>query len=79
MKEINLKTLLDLANDEMWVRLDNEDIPALWVADYIGGYEPVTGKLSPYLDRTVEEYWLETFEDPERGDEAPVLVIKLSV
>lgn len=78
MKEIKFKTLLDLANDEMWVRLNDEDVPAIWVADYIGCHEPLMEEIRPYLDKPVEEYWLETFEDPERGDEAPVLVVQLS-
>lgn len=75
-KVMTLNDLLLRANEEMWVGI--EGYGEYWTADYVGEYEPVMKELRPILGREVEEYWLETFEDPDRGDSAPILRIALA-
>lgn len=75
---MKLKDILNLANDEMWVRIDNANIDYIWMADYTGGREETLDELCPFLEYEVDEFWLETFEDPERGNKAPLMVISLN-
>lgn len=75
---MKLKEILNLANDEMWVRIDNANIDYIWMADYTGGREETLDELWPFIEYEVDEYWLETFEDPERGNKAPLMVISLN-
>lgn len=75
-KVMTLDDLLLRANEEMWVRIEGQG--EYFTSDYVGEYEPVMKELRPILGREVEEYWLETFEDPDRGDLAPILCIKLA-
>lgn len=77
---MKLRELLDEAFDETWVRIAKPDGKRvdLWVADYIGGYEPVMDELEPLLDSETDgEFMLEIDKSPETGKPVPIMVVTL--
>lgn len=78
---MKLKEFLNQIYDETWVKIKvskNKKFD-LWMADYIGWYEPVMKDIEPYLDRDiVDEVYTTIEEDPENeGDEAAVICVEL--
>lgn len=78
---MKLKDFLNQMYDETWVHIipPKGKTVKLWMADYIGWYEPVMKDIEPYLDRDiVDEVYTTIEEDPENeGEEAAVVCVEL--
>ncbi len=78
---MKLKDFLNQMYDETWVHIipPKGKTVKLWMADYIGCYEPVMKTIEPYLDRDItDEVYTTIEEDPENeGDEAAVICVEL--
>lgn len=78
---MKLRDFLNQIYDETWVKIKVSKSKKfdLWMADYIGGYEPVMKDIEPYLDRDiVEEVYTTIEDDPEdEGDKVAVICVEL--
>ena len=78
---MKLKDFLNQIYDETWVKIKVSKSKKfdLWMADYIGWYEPVMKDIEPYLDRDIiEEVYTTIEDDPEdEGDKAAVICVEL--
>ena len=77
---MKLKTLLNVITDETLVRIKKPDgeIVWLWMADYIGWYEPVMEEIKPLLNKTFgDDMYLEMCKDPEDGRRVPTVCVDL--
>jgi len=78
---MKLKEFLNQVYDETWVsiKVSKDKKFDLWMADYIGWYEPVMKDIEPYLDRDIiDEVYTTIKEDPENeGDEAAFICVEL--
>lgn len=78
---MKLREFLNQIYDETWVKIKVSKSKKfdLWMADYIGWYEPVMKDIEPYLDRDIiEEVYTTIEEDPENeGEEAAVICVEL--
>jgi hypothetical protein len=78
---MKLRDFLNQIYDETWVFIKppKGKTLKLWMADYIGYYEPVMKDIEPYLDRDiVDEVYTTIEEDPEiEGDKAAVICVEL--
>lgn len=69
---MKLREFLNQIYDEVWVKIKVSKRKKfdLWMADYIGGYEPVMKDIEPYLDRDIiEEVYTTIEKNPECEDE----------
>jgi len=78
---MKLRDFLNQIYDETWVFIKppKGKTLKLWMADYIGYYEPVMKDIEPYLDRDiVDEVYTTIEEDPEnKGEELAVICVEL--
>lgn len=78
---MKLKEFLNQMYDETWVFIipPKGKTVKLWMADYIGCYEPVMKTIDHLLDRDiVDEVYTTIEEDPENeGEEAAVICVEL--
>lgn len=78
---MKLKDFLNQMYDETWVFIipPKGKTVKLWMADYIGCYEPVMKTIEPYLDRDIiDEVYTTIEEDPENeGEEAAAICVEL--
>lgn len=81
---MTVRDVLDAMDDEVWVRVrpctpgHQDDDLVVWSADWLAGGEGDPGipdGLARYLDCEADDMCIETCEDPEYGDEAPMLVV----
>ena len=81
---MTVRDVLDAMDYMVWVRVrpctpghPDDDI-VVWSSDWLSGVEGDPGipdGLARYLDCTADDLCIEAHEDPERGDEAPMLVV----
>lgn len=81
---MTVRDVLDAMDDEVWVRVrpctpgHPDDDLVVWSADWLAGGEDDPGipdGLARYLDCEADDLCIEMYEDPECGDEAPMLVV----
>lgn len=76
---MKLGELIGAADHEVWFRVDEPDGRRhfFWTADVFGGHGPTLDELRPLEDMECDDFNLVMDDDPETGDQCPMVSVEL--